>query len=105
MLNLEIAHETVILPNMTLTFDRLTFQLSNSEEQLGNLNDIALSTLFSSPFGSVWVDLLSKLTLDLIDNLDIDKRGNFRWIYVCVLVRFNLYYSIWQHICHFEKMA
>ena len=93
-MNSEIAQETVILPNMTLTFDRLTFQLSNSEEQLGNLYDIALSTLFSSPFGSVWVDLLSKLTLDLIDDLDLGKRGHFRWVYVCVLVRFNLYYSI-----------
>ena len=72
---------------MTLTFDRLTFHLSNSEEQLGNLYDIALSTLFSSPFGSVWVDLLSKFTIGLIDDLDLDKRGHFRWIYVCVLVR------------------
>ena len=49
------------------------------------LYDIALSTLFSSPFESVWVELLSKLTLDLIDDLDLDKRGHFRWIYVCVL--------------------
>ena len=90
--NSEIAQETVILPNMTLTFDRLTFQSSNSEEQLGNLYEIALSTLFSSPFESVWVDLLSKLISDLIDDLDFDKRGHFRWIYVCVLVHFNLYY-------------
>ena len=91
---------------MTLTFDRLTFQLGNSEEQLGNLYDIALSTLFSSPFGSVWVDLLSKFALNLIDDLDLDKRGHFRWIYVCVLVRFNLNYSIRQQKCHFErKMA
>ena len=93
-LKLEIAQETVILPNLTLTFDRLTFQLSNSEEQLRNLYDIALSTLLSSPFGSVRVSLLSKLTLDLVDDLDLDKRGHFIWIYVCVLVRFNLYYSI-----------
>ena len=71
-LNLEIALETVILPNMTLTFDRLTFQLNNSEEQLGILYDIALSTSFSSPFGSVLVNLLSKLTLDLVDDLDLD---------------------------------
>ena len=28
-----------------IDFDRLTFQLSNSVEQLGNLYDIALSTL------------------------------------------------------------
>ena len=89
---------------MILTFDRLTFQLSNSEEQLGNMYDIALSSSFSSPFGSVWVDLLSKLTLDLIDDLDLDKRGHFRWIFVCVLVHFNLYYSIRQHKFHFEKM-
>ena len=65
---------------MTLTFDRSALQLCNSEEQLGNLYDIALSTLFISPFGLVWVDLLSKLTLDLIDGLDLDKRGHFRWI-------------------------
>ena len=55
-LNLELAQETFILPNMTLTFDRLIFQLSNSEKQLWNLYDIAPSTLFSSPFGSVCVD-------------------------------------------------
>ena len=74
---------------MTLVFDRLTFQLSNSEEQLGNLYDIAPSTLLSNPFGSVWVDLLSKLPIDLIDDLDLDKRGHFRRIYECVLVSFN----------------
>ena len=59
---------------MTFTFDRLTFLLSNSEEQLGNVYDIALCTLFSSPFGSVWVGLLSKLTLDLVDEHKLDKR-------------------------------
>ena len=88
-----------------MTFDRLTFQLSNSVEQLGNLYDIALSTLLSRTFRSVWVDLLPKLTLDLIDDLDLDKRGHFRWIYVCVLVCFNVYYSIRQLKCHFEKMS
>ena len=61
---------------MTLIFDRLTFQLSNSEEQLGNLSVIALSTLLSTPVRSVLVDLLSKLTLYLIDDLEIDKRGH-----------------------------
>ena len=44
-----------------------------------------------------------KLTIDLIDDLELDKRGHFRWIYVCILVCFNLYYSIRQHKCHFEK--
>ena len=29
---------------MTLTFDRLTCQLSENEEQLGNMSDVALST-------------------------------------------------------------
>ena len=82
--NLGIAQETVICPNMT--FDRLTFQLSISEEQLRKLYDIALSTLFSNPFGSVWVDLLSKLTLDLIDDLELNKMSHFRWIYVCVFI-------------------
>ena len=37
---------------MTLTFDRLTFQLSRSEEHLGNLSDDALSTLLSNLVGS-----------------------------------------------------
>ena len=75
---------------MTLTFDRLTFQLSKSEEQLGNLYGVALSTLFSNPFGSFWVGLLSTLTLDLEDDIDLNKRSHCRWIYVCVLVGFNL---------------
>ena len=64
---------------MTLTFDRLTFQLSNSEEQLGNLSDIILSTLFRG-FGSFVGDLLSNLTIDVIDYLDLNKRSHFRWI-------------------------
>ena len=55
---------------MTLTFNRLTFQLSKSEEKLGNLSDIALSTLFSNPFGPFWIIFLSKLTLDLIDDIE-----------------------------------
>ena len=38
---------------------------------------VAISTLFSSPFGPVWVDLLSKLNLDLVDDLDLDKKGHF----------------------------
>ena len=55
---------------MTLTFDKLTFQLCKSEEQLGNLSVIALSTLLSTPVRSVWVVLLSKLALDLIDDFE-----------------------------------
>ena len=66
---------------MTLTFDRLTFQLCNSEEQLEKLSIIALFTLLSTPVWSVLVDLLSKLTIDLITNLDIDKRRHLSWIY------------------------
>ena len=72
LVELRESKETVILPNTTLTFDRWTFQLRNSEEQLGNLYIIALSTLFSSPFGLVWVNLLSKLTFVLIDDLHLD---------------------------------
>ena len=41
--------------HMTLTFDRYTFQLSKSEEQFGNLSDVALPTLFSNPFGPFWL--------------------------------------------------
>ena len=60
---------------MTLIFHILSFQLSNSEEQLGNQSVIALSsTLLSTPVRSILVDLLSKLTLDLIDDLEIDRR-------------------------------
>ena len=40
--NLEIARETVIWPNMTLTFGILTILLTKSEEQLESLTDIAL---------------------------------------------------------------
>ena len=50
---------------------------------------IALSTLLSTPIESVLVDLLFKLTIDLIDDIDLDKRSHIRWIYVCVLIRFN----------------
>ena len=63
---------------MTLTFDRLTFQLCNSEEQLGNLSVVALSTLLSTPVRSLLVDLMSKLTIELIDDLELDKRSHLR---------------------------
>ena len=82
---------------MTLTFDRLTFHLSKSEEQLANLSDVALSTSVSNPVGSYWVEFLAKLTLDLEDDIDLNKRSHFRGIYVCILVRFNLYYLIRQY--------
>ena len=82
---------------MTLTFDRLTFQLSKSKEQFGNLSDVALSTLFSNPFGSFWVDVLSKLTIDLKYDIDLNRGSHFRWIYVCVIIEFNLYYSTRQY--------
>ena len=79
---------------MTFNFDRLTIQLSNSEEQLGNLSDVTLSTLFINPFESILVDLMSILTLDLIDDIDLNQKIPFKWIYVCVLVYFHLYFSI-----------
>ena len=82
---------------MTLTFGRLTFQLCNSEEQLVNISVVALSTLLSTPVRSVLVDLLSKLTIDLIDDRDLDKRSHLRWIYVCILICFSHYYSIRQY--------
>ena len=63
---------------MTLTFDRLTFQLSKSEEQLGNLSDVALLTLLSNLFGTFWVDFQSKLTIGLKDGTDLKKRSHFR---------------------------
>ena len=50
-LNLEKAQKAVIWPTMTLTFDRLTFQMSKSEDNYGNLSNVVLSTLFSNPFG------------------------------------------------------
>ena len=68
-----------------------------------NLSDIALATLLSDPFRSVIVNLLSRLTLDLIDDFALDKRSLYRWVYVCILVRFNLHFSIQQYKFHFEK--
>ena len=102
-LNLEIAHETVMWPNMAWTFDKVTFLMSNSEKPLGNLSEVAVSTLLINPPGPFWLICCAKLTLDLIDDLELYKRSHFRWIYVCVLVHFNLYYSIWQYKWHYEK--
>ena len=82
---------------MTLTFEKLTFPLSNSEEQLGILSDVAVSTLLINSPRPFWLFCCAKLTLDLIDILDLYKRSHFKWIYVCVLVGFNLYYSIRQY--------
>ena len=82
---------------MTMTFEKWTFPLSNSEEQLGNLSEVAVSTLLINPDGPFWLMCCAKLTLDLIDDLDLYKRSQFRCIYVWVLVRFNLYYSIQQY--------
>ena len=82
---------------MTSTIEKLTFPLSNSEEQLGNLSDVGVSTLLINPPGPFWMVCCAKLTLDLIDDLDFYKRIHFRWIYVCVLVHFNVYYSIQQY--------
>ena len=50
---------------MTLTFDRLTFQLSKSEEQPGSLSNVALSTLFCNPFRSFLVNFCQNLPLTL----------------------------------------
>ena len=55
----------------TLAFDRLTFQLSNSKEQLENLSGVALSTFFCNSFGSFLVDLMFKLTLTLLMTLTL----------------------------------
>ena len=60
---------------MTLTFKKMTFQSSKNVEQLGNLSNVALSTLFSNPIGPDLVDFLSKLTLDIKDDLDPNKRS------------------------------
>ena len=79
---------------MTFNFDRLTIKLSNSEAQLGNLSDVALSTLFINPFESILVDLMFILTLDLINDIHLNQKIPFKWIYVCVLVHFYLYFSI-----------
>ena len=90
---------------MTLSFDRLTFQLSNSEEQTRNLSDVALITLCINPFGSFLVDLLSKLTTDLIDDIHLNERSHFRCTYVCVFVRFNVSVLFASVNDTLEKMA
>ena len=45
------------------------------KNNFGNLYNVALSTLFSNPFGSFWVDFLSKLTFDLIDDIGAISDG------------------------------
>ena len=82
-----------------------TFSLSNSEEQLGNLSEVAVSILLINPPGRFWLICCAKLTLDLIDDLDLYKRSHFRCIYVCLLVRLSLYYSIRKYKWHLIKMA
>ena len=76
---------------MTLTFEKLTFPLSNSEEQLGNLSDVAVSILLINPPGPFWLIFCAKLTLDLIDYLDIYKRSHFRWIYIYIYIHISLF--------------
>ena len=61
-----------------------------------NMETCPMITLFSCQFGSFWVDLQSKLNLDLKDDINLNKRSHFKWISVCVLVGFYLYYSIRQ---------
>ena len=76
---------------------KIDLLLSNSEEQLGYLSEFAVSTLLINPPRPFWLICCGKLTLDLTDDLDLNKRSHFRWIYVCTIVRFNLYYSIRQY--------
>ena len=91
---------------MTLSFDRLTFQLSNSEDQIRNLSDVALSTLFNNPFGSFLVDLLFKSTLDLIDDLDLNKTRHFRCIYMYAYLSVLIFPILFANINDtLEKMA
>ena len=61
---------------MTLTFEQLTFPLINSEEQLGNLSIVAVATLFINPPGPFWMFCCVKLTLDLIDDIDLIRGAN-----------------------------
>ena len=59
-LNLEIAHATVMCPNMALAFDKVTFLMSNSEKQLGNLSEVAVSTLLINQPGPFWLIFYAK---------------------------------------------
>ena len=71
---------------MALTYDGLTFRWSKSEEQLGNLSDVALSTfIFSDLFEPIWFDCLSKLTLDLEDDPGLNKRKKIQ-MYICMRI-------------------
>ena len=53
-----------------LDFKKWTFPLSNSEVQLGNLSEVAVSTLLINPPWHFWLICCAKLTLDLIDDLE-----------------------------------
>ena len=63
---------------MTLIFDRLTFQLSF-------MSDVALFTLLIYLFGSALVDLMSKFTLELVDDLYLNKMSHYRMVSGVVL--------------------
>ena len=52
-----------------------------------------LSTLFNNNLLFFGVDSQSKLSIDLNDDLNHNKRSHFRRIYGCILVGFNLYYD------------
>ena len=71
---------------MTLTFEKWTFPLSNSEEQLGNLSEVAVSTLLINPPGPFWLICSAKLTLELIDDFDLYKRSYLFQMYICMRI-------------------
>ena len=67
-----------------MTFEKLTFPLSNSKEKLRNLSDVAVFTLLINPPRPFWLICCAKLSLDLIDDLDL-LRG-YMYAYQSVLI-------------------
>ena len=82
---------------MTLTFGILSFQLSKSEQQLEACLMLHCLVCLVIPFGSFWVDYLSKLTIDLEDDIDLNKRSHLRRIHVLELVGLILFFTILQY--------
>ena len=44
--------------------------------------------------GQVWYLIVLTPDLCRLSYFDLNKRSHFKWIYVCILVGFNGYYSI-----------
>ena len=86
-----------------MTFEKLTFQLSNSEEQLGNLYDAAVSTLLINLPGPFWLICCDNWPLTLLMTLTWMREGisiGYMYAYESVLI-FTIQFQQYKWL--FEK--